>query len=204
MSGDAGTVSKTPAAPGKQRRVLGDISNRTGGGGLGNNNNNNDIVPKKAQTPASHLKPRMPLSSTRKQVKATTTTPGLSKRPELAILPRNTQTKAASSYNNENKNRTKSTKAKSIVTFEEPIDDIEKPAGRLWNDQPEYDDDTSLSLPGAATMQEDWVDLCRARYSYSLKLQDEANARADSALEEVVAKQLQEDGEYRNILMSMY
>jgi hypothetical protein len=199
----SGTVSKTPAASGKQRRALGDISNRKGGGLGGNNNGSNKgaVLPKKSQTPGVRLQQtRAPFSSTNGKSK----TPGLSsKKSEIAVLPRHGKTASSSSavnilpMHNKSVARNKmEAENKAKVTFEEPVDDIEKPAGRLWVDQLDYDDDTSLSLPGAATLREDWAAADLARHKRRLEQMDETDQRADAALDELVAKQLQEDGTY--------
>jgi hypothetical protein len=205
--GDAtgpGTVSKTPAASGKQRRALGDISNRKGTGattGLGNSNKHGNaaVLPKKTQAT-----PRLAASSSSKKNK--TSSAGIQ---SSAVLPRTQVLKPSSkSVNilpvpNEMSALRKATETKTKVTFEEPVDDIEKPAGRLWEEQLAYDDDdsseVSLSLlPGAATLKEDWAAANMARYQRRLQQLDDAEQREEAALDEMVAKQLQEDGKLTN------
>ena len=196
-----GTVSKTPAASGKQRRALGDISNRKGTAttGLGNKHGAAAVLPKKTQAT-----PRLGLSSSSKKNK--TSSAGI---PSSAVLPRTQVLKPSSKtvnilpVPNKMSSLQKATESKMKVTFEEPVDDIEKPAGRLWEEQLAYDDDdsseTSLSLlPGAATLKEDWAAANMARYQHRLQQLDEAEQREEVALDEMVAKQLQDDGKFTN------
>lgn len=213
-SNDAGpgTVTKTPGASGEQRRALGDISNRKSRGLRNNSNNNKNSsngakLLKKAQTTGGNLQPRKALSINANGSASTSSkTPSLIKSTENAFLPRQSQAKKTSSSLElllpvQNETFDKLSLAargdkKGALAVDGLIDDIEMPAGRLWIEQLEDDigDDTSLSLPGAATMREDWAAFTVRRHERRIQLQDENDRRLDEAYDAFVAKQLQEEG----------
>ena len=183
------STSKTPATSSKQRRALGDISNRKQGNVTGGGN----IVLKKTQGLRVQQQ-RNPL---------TTKTPGLTKKKEVTFLPRPTQqTKQAAPLVNilpelgSSKSKTLPLPAqKSVIKSKskasvkkEPVDDIERPAGRLWIDEPDDYSCGSVSLP-----EIDWAASYQRRQEYMIKAKEEAEAEEDAALHYKFEKALEED-----------
>lgn len=201
-----GAMSKTPAAnTNKTRRALGDISNRKG--------QNESIIHsgtvagatnlKKAPTPGGlRLFSQQKMAQQNQQRRSTKT----SKRPEVSFLPRSssiTQAPLVTIFPDAKSTKSHAVSApKSILKnrLEEVIDDIEVPAGRMWVDQQDdYDDSSigSLSLPGAATLLEDYHAAARKRHAALLKSNLEEEQREQSAFEEYEKKLLEEEGKSR-------
>lgn len=176
-----GSTSKTPASS-KQRRALGDISNRKQG------KTNGGLVPQKTQ--GVRLQPqRNPLS---------TKTSGLSKKKEVTFLPRPTQAKQAStvkflSDRGENKSITKHPVQKSLLKNKLKtsvnVDDIERPAGRLWIDEPDDYSVGSVSLP-----EINWGASYKKQQELRVKWTKEEQEREDAAYDEYIKKALEDDG----------
>jgi len=86
------------------------------------------------------------------------------------------------------------------LEWDTSVDDIEMPAGRLWVDQLELDEQEDsigeVSLLGALTVREDWEAVCQAGHEYRLKMQREDDQRAEAALEDYEKKLLEEEGQY--------
>lgn len=175
-----GSVSKTPAAS-KQRRALGDISNRkqgnlNGGGGV--------VLAKKTQ--GLRLQPqRNPLA---------TKTPGLTKKNGVTFLPRPSQTKSAQSVSifpdlGTNKSTSKrpaqksSLKNKFVSIANDPVDDIERPAGRLGIEEVDDYSCGSVSLPDI-----DWEAARKKRHDLRIQWKKEEEALEDSAYNEHIEK----------------
>ena len=199
-----GAMSKTPAASSsKQRRALGDISNRKQGK---SHNNGGGVSLKKAPTPGGlrilPLQPQQQRSSKRSEVsflpRPTISSSTTKQAPLMTIFPdaNNNKSKAPKSI----LKRTTNTKS-STVMMDDAVDDIELPAGRLWIDQQaDFDDDDdncslgSLSLPGAATLLEDYHPAVRKRHALRLKMTLEEERREQAAFEEYEKKLFEEDG----------
>ena len=109
--------------------------------------------------------------------------------PLVTIFPdaKNNKSKAAAAPKSILKNR-----------HEDVVDDIEFPAGRLWIEQQDDFDDSislgSLSLPGAATLLEDYHAAARKRHAARLKMNLEEEQREQLAFEEYQKKLLEEEG----------
>lgn len=198
----AHSVTKTPAASSKQRRALGDISNRKQGGG-GGGGKGLSVVPKK--TPGLRLQPqqqRNPL---------TTKTPGLSKKKEVAFLPRpTTQIKQAPTVNilpDFGKSTTSQQPAqKSVlknnsktIVENDPVDDIERPAGRLWIEEPDDNSYTSISLP-----EIDWDAAYQKRQERRLKWEKEEEARENAAYNKYMENAFVEDKDGKYTLLVVF
>ena len=207
-----GAMSKTPAATSsKVRRALGDISNRKGHNSSNNNGGGGTISLKKAPTPGG-LRLFSQQQQTQQQQRSTKT-PGLqsSKRSEVSFMPRlssgtTLQGKPQNAplmtiFPDAKNNKSKAAVApKSILKnrHEDVVDDIELPAGRLWIEQQDDLDDSislgSLSLPGAATLLEDYHAAARKRHAARLKMNLEEDEQELLAFEEYQAKLLEEEG----------
>ncbi|CAB9519388.1 expressed unknown protein [Seminavis robusta] len=186
-----GAVSKTPAASSKQRRALGDISNRNRGG------IDQSAGPKKSTGLRLQQQQQQPQRNALSVIK----TPGLSKKKEVAFLPRPSQAKLAPSNvtilpdlgNSKTPksmgqlHKKSASKSKAKVTFHEPVEEIEKSAGRLWIDEPADDDSySSISIPGIATLRQDYKATAKRGRAIRLKKQQEEAERDDLALEQYI------------------
>jgi hypothetical protein len=188
-NGTSQGINKTPAKSIKQRRALGDISNRKRG-------ILNDSSVKKGTGLQLHHQQSNPLSTLK--------TPGFSKNKEVAFLPRPTHTKHASSVNilpdlgiinkspKAHHQLPKSHVKKGRVTIQESlVEEREKSAGRLWIDEPDDISCDSISLPGAETLRKDWMANCRQSRARRLNLREEQEQREelvwDNHVEEVFA-----------------
>lgn len=167
----AGMMGKTPAA--RTRRAFGDISNRK-------------IPATTASTPA----PIKPLVHNKTTLKASHIPPQARTTSALS------QFVVESSLSTSNNPVAPANNNKNDMDI---VDDIERPAGRLWIQQHDYDDDssdaTSLSLEGAASMRHDILELLDQRWKNDRlwELQDEG--RLVQQWEEHVTRVLQQDGD---------
>jgi len=71
----------------------------------------------------------------------------------------------------------------------ESVPDVELPAGRLWSEQPDWDDlhepdDDEVSLEGAATVREDALRFVEERHKLRLQAEDEHDAFCIKFMEE--------------------
>jgi hypothetical protein len=191
-NGTSQGISKTPAESSKQRRALGDISNRK-------RDILNDSSVKKGTGLRLHHQQSNPLSTLK--------TPGFSKNKEVSFLPRATQTKQASSVNilpdlgNINKTPKahhqlpKSHLKQGRVTIQESlVEESEKSAGRLWIDEPDDISFDSVSLPGAETLMKDWMANCSKSRARRFKMQEEQKQREELAWHKHVEEVFANDG----------
>lgn len=183
-----GAMNKTPAASNKSRRALGDISNRKQG-----------RITSGAQSTKKPQGVRLQLQRN----PLTTKTPAPNKKKEVSFLPRPTQAKQVPSVKilsdlGSSKSTTSHTSAqvsllknKSKVTISDPIEDIERPAGRLWIDEPDDYSIGSVSLP-----EINWKASRQQLNELAIKQREEEDAREDAAYNEYIEQTLKNDGKY--------
>jgi hypothetical protein len=177
--------SKTPAASSKQRRALGDISNRKQVEGYGTG-----VGAKKMTRLLLHQQSN-PLS---------TNPPKLYNTTEAAFLPRPAQIKHDPSVQilpeyGKGKHMFQSSEQKILLQNEvlnittDHVDDIEVPAGRLWADQ--QDDD---SYEDAAVSESNWEDCMTKRHEYRLKCSREEKERNEAEYQASLEMYFRHDG----------
>ena len=186
------STSKTPAASSKQRRALGDISNRKQARSNGAGGGSQALK----KTPG--LRQRNPV---------TTKTPALNKKKEVTFLPRPTQVKQAPSVlilpdlgsskatNNSQtpaqKNLPKS-KSKTTLPAHDPVDDIERSAGRLWIDEPDDYSCGSVSLP-----EINWEATRKRQLELRIKKKEEEEAQEEAEYNAYIEKTFEDDGKWK-------
>jgi hypothetical protein len=162
------TGSKTPAAT-KTRRAFGDISNRKKAA-TGQPNKSNTIV--LGKTPANTLK----LAPTTKKTPFQTVAKERSE-PELHFKRRVDFTLPGETKSQQAGAAIATAAPKSVSLDNSDVDDIELPAGRLWIQQQslidDADDDTDISLEGAATFVQDLRVMLKQRHELKMQLEEE-------------------------------
>mmetsp|Transcript_3423 Transcript_3423/g.7810 ORF Transcript_3423/g.7810 Transcript_3423/m.7810 type:complete len:276 (-) Transcript_3423:235-1062(-) len=181
------TSFSTPGASMK-RRAFGDISNKKSlaSSAKSSGNKNTIVLKKTAFTPRSKLqqKPLLPKQppghSIRKPLSSTTSTTSVTKKPsQKAVLPRKTSSTAVNSG-----------KQKTVVF--ETVDDVELPAGRLFSQQLENEDDDDLTeLSDQEFIDNMWSSSNDWRTSFQKQYEEDC-LKEDQELDRQVQQQMNE------------
>lgn len=128
-----------------------------------------------------------------------TKTPKLTKKNPVAFLPRPTQVKQVSTVNilpdfgasqsvNQRPTQKSALKNKTKVVVNDPVDDVERPAGRLWEDQHDDYSCTSLSLP-----ESNWEASYKKRHELRIKYHLEQETLEDESYDKYIEKVLEDN-----------
>lgn len=156
------SARKAAATPSAHRRAFADAANKT---------------------PSTHHQRRaFGDISNKKAPPATAKPPPLLKSNSTTALTKQQANNSTSKTTIKKQQRAASTKQRRVEfllpdEIEEPVPDVELPAGRLWSQQPDWDDlhddDDDVSLEGASTVRQDALRFVQERHKLQLQLEDE-------------------------------